>query len=420
MKAPKRSLATVSAQVEALTADQPKMWSQVTAMTATLASMQATLAQIAGQPPAGPPPHPLASGAGTGASLFGLGVVAAPLTKPPGPPPPPFSLGMSPLLGGVGAAGGLVKKAAAAAGVGPRAELGRAKALAALPGGPPPPPPGLGEDLVDPMGLFQAVGPEQVMMQTLASNTKALTMLLEGQGDKKKKKEKKDRGIDESSSDGSDSSGSDEGGRLRGSSSALGMSRLRTWVSKKPLRVRRLLLRRLSSLLGVKPSEFRARSYLETFACFKDHKTLAMLEWMLGGIIDSFMAGRQDQGFAELLLLFVSIEQTCIDGGKWQNSFLLSCSREVPWGLLLREETPQAASGEKRKWSPAIPEGWIAAISGWRKDQDRLSKRAGGKGRRRPRARGEEGDPGCLPGPRGFPLGRVRVSDAAGARRRNI
>ena len=139
-----------------------------------------------------------------------------------------------------------MKKAAAAAGVGPRAELGRAKALAALPGGPPPPPPGLGEDLVDPMGLFQAVGPEQVMMQSLASNTKALTMLLEGQGDKKKKKEKKDRGIDESSSDGSDSSGSDEGGRLRGSSSALGMSRLRTWVSKKSLRVRRLLLRRLS------------------------------------------------------------------------------------------------------------------------------------------------------------------------------
>ena len=279
MKAPKRSLATVSAQVEALTADQPKMWSQVTAMTATLASMQ-------------------------------------------------------------------------------------------------------------------AVGPEQVMMQSLASNTKALTMLLEGQGDKKKKKEKKDRGIDESSSDGSDSSGSDEGGRLRGSSSALGMSRLRTWVSKKPLRVRRLLLRRLSSLLGVKPSEFRARSYLETFACFKDHKTLAMLEWMLGGIIDSFMAGRQDQGFAELLLLFVSIEQTCIDGGKWQNSFLLSCSREVPWGLLLREETPQAAS--RRVGSQRSPAG-ERTRTGSRNEPGGRDEGARGREERR-------GIQVVYQGPGGFPL----------------
>ena len=310
-----------------------------------------------------------------------MGVFAVAGAPPPKPYTflPPSGLGSSSLLGGAVVGKAIMSKALGAAGAAPRPEYGRAAGAGFLPGGPPPPP-GLMDALVEPEGLFVlAPTHEQTIAQTLATNTKALTMLLEGQGGKKKK-DRKDKELDESSSDGGSDSDSDDAGRLRGSSSSLGMGRLRGWVVKRPKRVRRLLVRRMSGLLGVKPSEFRSRSYLETFACMKDHKTLAMLEWMIGGCLDSFASGKHDQGMAELLLLFVSIEQVCIDGGKWHNGFLLSCSREVPWGLLLREETPQAASGEKRKWSAAIPEGWIAAISGWRKDQDRLSKRATGKG----------------------------------------
>ena len=72
---PKRSLATVSAQVEQLVQDQPKMWSQVTAMHSTLQAIQTTLASFA--VPAGPPapmpglPAPAAAG-GAGVGVFAV------------------------------------------------------------------------------------------------------------------------------------------------------------------------------------------------------------------------------------------------------------------------------------------------------------------------------------------------------------
>ena len=150
------------------------------------------------------------------------------------------------------------------------------------------------------------------------------------------------------------------------------MSNFKTLIVKRPKRIRRTVMRRVGQLLGQKASEAKLRDWMLKCAAGEGHRTLIQIMWLLAGGLDEWQAGNTDLGLALLLLLFVSLDQAICDGGRWTNAWLLTGSREVPWGHCLRKRE-KPIGGENVPWSELVAEEWINAVAGYRKDQQKLT-----------------------------------------------
>ena len=135
-------------------------------------------------------------------------------------------------------------------------------------------------------------------------------------------------------------------------------------------------LRKMGYLLGCKPSEARFQKYQTDLIAMKGHNTLALLEWLVGGVLDEWLHGDPDVAQTMLMLAFVSIDQSVVDSGRWHNTMLFTGAREIPWGHILRERVK--VEGDKdQKYSQLADPAWVAAIAGYKKDQEALGKRLG-------------------------------------------
>ena len=154
------------------------------------------------------------------------------------------------------------------------------------------------------------------------------------------------------------------------------MNEYKKLLTSAPKKVRRRILRKLGEILELPPTQASFRRYLVEYGCFKDHRTLAQILWLLAGPLDHLRQGEVEVGTAQLMILFMALEQVTIDSGRWTNALLFMQARDAPWSHLLRAPQQPEADDQKRKYSPLAADEWVAAITSFKKDQRVIAKGA--------------------------------------------
>ena len=107
--------------------------------------------------------------------------------------------------------------------------------------------------------------------------------------------------------------------------------------------------------------------WFERVIACDDHRTLGMLLYLVGQIVQDLLGGQSDEALCDALLLVASLEQCILDSGKWHTAYPLTLAPDVPWSHVMRKPTKLGGSAVERQFSRSVPESWIQAITKHRK-----------------------------------------------------
>ena len=113
--------------------------------------------------------------------------------------------------------------------------------------------------------------------------------------------------------------------------------------------------------------------YLERNGGYAGQKDLGLVMWLLCQIADTMIQGDQ-QGAQELLALtMVTIEQTALDGGKWEVGWMLSLQEDPPPGVF--NSRPTSTNPRLRAFGPLCPPEWATIALSFVKEIDIINNR---------------------------------------------
>ena len=138
--------------------------------------------------------------------------------------------------------------------------------------------------------------------------------------------------------------------------------------------------RRLKPSDPVPPSiqEFQKKAiftkYLERQGGYTGfQKDLGLVMWLLAHVADQMIAGDQVGAQEMLALAMVAIEQSAMDGGKWEVAWILSLQEDPPSQIF--SHRPQHTNPRLRAFCPLCPADWGAPALAYVKELDLLNTR---------------------------------------------
>ena len=124
---------------------------------------------------------------------------------------------------------------------------------------------------------------------------------------------------------------------------------------------------------------------------FGQAKAVPYLAFGLAHVLDLMHAGKMEEAEGLMLLLMAAIEQSTLDGGRWQLALLLTHLPEPPWGQLRTALPPD----QLMPFGVLTDPSWTAAAMAYLKDASALAdlrkKHAGGKGDK-PKGKGKDAE----------------------------
>ena len=171
-------------------------------------------------------------------------------------------------------------------------------------------------------------------------------------------------------------SGSDDfsGPRLPGAKGAAALEMYRRQLENDPAAYSAVVRRNARRAMAVSDTDTdpRCNSMREFFSRhvpFGKQKAVAYLGFGIATAVDLMKEGRAERAEATLLLLLVSLEQSCLDQGRWGLAWLLTHLPEPPWGSI--QSVPP--SDPLRPFGRLAEPGWTAAAMAFTKDAAALS-----------------------------------------------
>ena len=102
-------------------------------------------------------------------------------------------------------------------------------------------------------------------------------------------------------------------------------------------------------------------------------RDLGLVMWLLSHVADQMLAGDQVGAQEMLALAMVSIEQSAMDGGKWEVAWILSLQEDPPSQIF--SHRPQHTKPRLRAFGPLCPADWGATALAYVKELDVLNTR---------------------------------------------
>lgn len=102
-------------------------------------------------------------------------------------------------------------------------------------------------------------------------------------------------------------------------------------------------------------------------------RDLGLVMWLLSHVADQMLAGDQAGAQEMLALAMVAIEQSAMDGGKWEVAWILSLQEDPPTQIF--SHRPQHTNPRLRAFGPLCPADWGATALAYVKELDLLNTR---------------------------------------------
>ena len=119
---------------------------------------------------------------------------------------------------------------------------------------------------------------------------------------------------------------------------------------------------------------FAMSQYLERFGGYGQSRDLGIVQYGLSFVIDAAMNSDLEGVREHLALLAVAIEQTVMDGGRWDLGFNLSLMEDVPHQVWA-SRIASSHTGRVRSFSPLCPQRWATISLAYIKEMDHIANR---------------------------------------------
>ena len=113
--------------------------------------------------------------------------------------------------------------------------------------------------------------------------------------------------------------------------------------------------------------------YLERFGGYAGQREAGYLMWMLAHVADALLQDDVPGAREHLALCLVCLDQSVLDGGRWDLAYMMSLLDEPPGQMFLPRQT--AANPRSRAFSPLSPVGWATTSLQYLKEIDLINTR---------------------------------------------
>ena len=119
---------------------------------------------------------------------------------------------------------------------------------------------------------------------------------------------------------------------------------------------------------------FAMSQYLERFGGYGQSRDLGIVQYGLSFVIDAAMNSDLEGVREHLALLAVSIEQTVMDGGRWDLGYQLSLLEDVPHQVWA-SRIASSHTGRMRSFAPLCPQRWATISLAYIREMDYIANR---------------------------------------------
>ena len=119
---------------------------------------------------------------------------------------------------------------------------------------------------------------------------------------------------------------------------------------------------------------FSMSQYLERYGGYGQSRDLGIVQYGMSFVMDAAMNNDMDGVREHMALMTVAIEQTVMDGGRWELGYQLSLMEDVPhqvWGSRIAS----SHTGRMRSFAPLCPQKWVTIALAYIKEMDYISNR---------------------------------------------
>ena len=129
-----------------------------------------------------------------------------------------------------------------------------------------------------------------------------------------------------------------------------------------------------ASQLPATIEEMASTGFSMSHSTYGQSRDLGIVQYGMSFVMDAAMNNDMDGVREHMALMTVAIEQTVMDGGRWELGYQLSLMEDVPhqvWGSRIAS----SHTGRMRSFAPLCPQKWVTIALAYIKEMDYISNR---------------------------------------------